>query len=225
MTSSASRTSSATPWVWLVPTLGLALAALYWLERERKPFSSDPPTIASPDEAIPGFAARVELAHGALRVRLAPLHPDVVRQHFDALALARRLELGEGEPWRLTCSLDDADAPFDLDAPALIVRDREGIALEAIPLGASRDAAPSDPLRTLVAARSASLAPGESVDLVLWGRAPKADARLEGLGALGALPLEGTAYRRADLEVPLARLDVAGKSAASRSSAGAAAER
>ncbi|MCC6409300.1 MAG: hypothetical protein IT453_19230 [Planctomycetes bacterium] len=237
MSSSSARPTSATPWVWLVPLLGFALAALYWLERERTPLANRPPTIASPDEGVAGFSARATLAEGVLRVRLVPLHPDVARQRFDSLALAQRLELAAGEPWRLTLTLGEAQAPLELDTARLVVRDRSGDAL--VPLGravreerpnARRDDRPSDPLRTLVGAGVESLAPARSVDVVLWGRAPTDEPRLAGFvattgverpaaaDARDGLALDRTVHRRAELETPLARLELSGKSTDARAS-------
>ncbi|MBI5433844.1 MAG: hypothetical protein HZA52_13515 [Planctomycetes bacterium] len=228
-----------------MPLLGFALAALYWLERERTPLANRPPTIASPDEGVAGFSARANLAEGVLRVRLVPLHPDAERQRFDSLALARRLGLAAGEPWRLTLTLDDASAPLELDTARLVVRDRSGDAL--VPLGCvvAGDARPdsrlhdrptdrpSDPLRALVGAGLESLAPARSLDVVLWGRAPTNEPRLAGFTASGGtartagaearddFALERAVHRRAELETPLARLELAGKSADARASSDA----
>ncbi|MCK6444935.1 MAG: hypothetical protein L6Q99_00945 [Planctomycetes bacterium] len=104
----SSRRSLRSPWFWLVPTLACALGGLYWLEGERTPVGHVLPTVASPDEDVAGFAARVDVGRGAVRVRLTPLHPDATRQRFDASALARRLALDAGEPWRLTLAFDAA---------------------------------------------------------------------------------------------------------------------
>lgn len=217
----SSRRSLRSPWFWLVPTLALALGGLYWLEGERTPVEHAPPTVASPDEDVAGFAARVDVGQGALRVRLAPLHPDATRQRFDASALARRLALDTGEPWRLTLVFDAAPSASDTEAARatlefelsrLAVLDGSGTQVALAPLapGAGASDRPSDPLRVLLGATNVELAPGQSLDVFLWGRRPGDGARLVGLAALGgdvAVPLEKALHRRAELEAPLARLD------------------
>lgn len=226
MSASPARAERASPWIWLLPVLALALVGLFWLERGRVSRPNAPPTVASPDETVAGFAARAALEPGALRVRLVPLHPDAERQRFDRLALARRLSLAAGEPWRLSLELDDAAAAAEIDLARLAVLDRDGLALA--PLAAVEPSAqgPSDPLRTLLTVGRERLAPGRTLDVVLWGRAPGDGVRLLGLHAAESegLPLERALHRRAELEAPLARLERAdgelerGKSAATRAS-------
>jgi hypothetical protein len=59
---------------------------------------------------------------------------------------------------------------------------------------------------TLLAAPTGELAPGETTQWVLWGRAPASQARVVGLGA-ESLTLEKQTLRRSQLSLPLARAD------------------
>ncbi|MCZ6596280.1 MAG: hypothetical protein O7B99_01430, partial [Planctomycetota bacterium] len=60
-------------------------------------------------ESMRGLRGELELPGGArLLAQLTPLHAAEAWQAFDARALAERLELGPGEPWRLELWLEDA---------------------------------------------------------------------------------------------------------------------
>jgi hypothetical protein len=138
--------------------------------------------------AVEGRAGALELpAGGRIVARLARLHggEDAAareRQAFDARALGARLALEEGEPFRLqlewraglTREAGGVDTPA---APALAlgdlaVRDARGTALVALASPSSRPGEPSDPLAVLLAPPHEALRPGESVELVVWGREP-----------------------------------------------------
>ncbi len=207
--------------LWIAPAFLLAFLALLALEHSAPPRHASSPTIASPDESIAGFAARAELEGATLRVRLAPLHPDVERERFDASALRQRLGRGDGEPWRATLSLDVDPAhstPNAIALDSLRIVDDDGDALTALAPPETSDDRASDPLRTLLAPPTGPLSAGSSLEIVLFGRAPRSHARLLGLAG-SEIALAPTAYRRAELELPIARLDVAGKKPAAGSSA------
>jgi hypothetical protein len=140
---------------------------------------------------------------------------------------------------------DEGDASADApgwDLRAVEVRDEQGIALRSLPIAvtAPSERAPADPLATLLGPPGEALRAGFETDLVLWGRAPGANARVEGLGpasesqraalsacfdAQSTVALAPQAIRRAELGGPLARLDrapaPAGKNADSEASSGA----
>lgn len=208
-------------WLWLVPSVLVAVLALLALERRASPSRHSAPTVASPDESIPGFGARVEWNGATLRIRLSPLHPDVEHERFDALALRRRLARADGEPWRATLALDSDPARSTdarLELGALRVVDDGGEALTTLPPPELRADEAADPLRTLFAAPTGSLTPGSSIEIVMWGREPHGTARLEGLAG-ESIALAPSSFRRADLELPIARLELAGKKTLEGSSA------
>lgn len=160
---------------------------------------------------------------------------------------AHREEPGERGPWRLVLSWRDpdgragsagsggGDAPRTGSAPPgvagarvglglsdLRVVDDEGVALRVLPepRRGSEGEGPFDPLATVLAPPSEPLYPGQTVDVVLWGRAPRGAARLEGLlpddaelgarfaeatGLSGALELVPERLRRSELFEGLAR--------------------
>ncbi len=202
----------------------LALAGAVWLgwslavePRAIVALPSAPSRALAAD--VSGFEAQVVLPQGSVRLRLGPLHADAQLQAFDAVALRRRLALADGEPFALEIELASAPAasaqaphPNDasasmlvIDAALLRVHDERGVALEPIAeLAVPIDGAPADPLRALVTARTLVLGASGSTRVVLWGRAPRAPARLSGW--LGA-PIEFTAQQwHADaLEDVLAR--------------------
>lgn len=120
-----------------------------------------------------------------VHVRLAPLHARPARQAFESRALARRLDLGPGEPWRLVLRLVSAsrggEARGHLRLGALTLEDEGGPALATIERAAqARPGEVADPLATLLAPPEGVRA-GEEVGLVLWGRPPRAGLRLRGL--------------------------------------------
>lgn len=147
----------------------------------------------APAADVNGFEAQVALPQGDVRLRLGPLHADAQLQSFDALALRRRLALEEGEPFALEIDLASAPTAATQPAPAgsvsmlvidaslLRVHDEQGVALAPIAeIHAPVEGLPADPLRALVTARTLVLGVPGSTRVVLWGRAPRANARLTG---------------------------------------------
>jgi hypothetical protein len=228
----------------LFPAALGALAAALWLARPG-PAGGElgAPQVGDPDSSVPALGGRLEGAEGtALVARLAPMHADPGRQAFEAGALASRLGLAPGAPYRLSLSwergeLEDAGAVLHLGS--ISVRDAAGTALAPIPGDedpsgdGDRQGEPGDPVRALFRAPRGTLGPGEAVDWILWGREPRGAVRLVGLlpagtesellaertGLSGALPLEPLEVRRSELVLPVARLDRSeGKTAAAPSS-------
>lgn len=233
-------------WMLFPAALG-ALAAALWLAR---PDPADgelgAPQVRDPDSSVPALGGRLEGARGtALVARLAPMHADPGRQAFESAALASRLGLEPGAPYRLSLlwergQLEEAGAVLHLGS--ISIRDAGGTALAPIPSGEDEHgeaggggAQGSDPLRALFRAPRGTLGPGEAVDWILWGREPRGSGsvRLVGLmpagtesellaertGLSGALPLEPLEVRRSELVLPVARLDRGeGKTAAAPSS-------
>jgi len=198
--------------VLLVPLLLLALsiAVLHdWRPaRGRRP--DPPPALERGD--VRGWSGALEVAGGRLQATLTRLHADAARQAFEVESLRRALALSEGEPWRLSLrlvggpaggALDSAGA---LDLSGLSVSDAQGVALRPIGGGVARGPAVAKPLEVLLAP-PAELRGGEACGLVLWGRAPSADVRIDGLGPSTLELAAGSVRRRAEDEA-LARLDV-----------------
>lgn len=163
----------------------------------------------------PGWVAHAELTGtdpdgtdpAMLRARLTRLHAAPERQRFDAETLRERLALGPGEAWRLELALEgDAETPLALGA--ISVADADGTALVPAVERAEAPApnAVADPLRALAAAGDGLVWPGEPRQVLLWGRAPRDDARLI-LGGLDApLALEPRDVELDALPESLARL-------------------
>ena len=173
--------------VWVGPLLVLAIAALLiW-----KPFDSEPPAKEFLIAAGPHLRGVLEInAETRLRVSLDPLHDGQRRQEFDGAALAQRLGLGEGEPWRLRLV-----AVGEVPAAALEgvrILDGEDPCLAPILDGLSQtEGGVQDPLLGLFQPLSGS---GEAPEweLVLWGSPPKGDGRLEcSWGSASLLTQEG----------------------------------
>ena len=219
----------------LPAALGAAIGAL-WLSRPPRQLDVLPPAVSDPDGPVEALGGRLEGDLGtALVAQLAPLHPDPQRQAFEARALARRFDLPDGQPWRLSVhweagALVDGGAVVHLGEVA--VHDAEGPALESIAPDAER-AGSLDPVRSLFAAPTGTLGPGERIDWVLWGREPATGAagrdegdsvRLVGLlpagaaseeltrrtGLAGTIELRPRTVRRSELMLPVARLDRSG---------------
>ena len=160
--------------MWLGPVLAVVIAALLvWRPFEEAVQQEDVFVAAGPQ-----LVGELELAlGGSLRVSLAPLHEDARRQEFDGVALARRLALAEGEPWRLRLVALGAGPAGPLDGVAVV--DGEGVCSAPILQGVElAQEGVQDPLvglfqpRTIVGERP-------SWELVLWGRAPGPGVRLE----------------------------------------------
>ena len=190
----------------LASSLALLVASLARLSRDDARRASPPPVIADREQAIDAFETGEALAEGGrIAYRLAPLYPDVERQAFEARALRDRLALGEGEPWRLVRTVEGAGRAVPDDPSEVEVRDDDGSALRPIDPQAP-GSGPRDPVR-VVFSTPAGARSGEAVEWLLWGRRPGSRAELVLGHAPRALPLDSTRVRRADLDVPLARLE------------------
>jgi hypothetical protein len=213
----------------LAASSALALL-LYFAPRPSDHRRAAPPDVSDPEETIAAFAGELPAADGGwLVATLAPLHFDVRRQAFEREALQSKLHLPDGEPWRLSLRWEapraevgrqqgagnDPDAVERLALQGCAVEDELGTALQPLPELPQDGDLPVSPLRTLLAPPVGSLGPGESLDWILWGRAPGLGASLIGLpegsgageAAKSSLELRATRLRRADLGQPLARLD------------------
>ena len=157
---------------WFAPALAVVIGALlYW-----KPFESAP----TPEDVFvasgPHLAGTLELGSGSrMRVSLEPLHADARRQEFDGIALARRLGLAAGEPWRL--SLEAVGEVPEAALEGVEVVDGEGSCLAPILDRVVRAKGEvQDPLLGLFRpSRPSEQSP--HFELVLWGRAPGDGAR------------------------------------------------
>ena len=196
----------------LAATLGV-LAGRALEQRSADERETLPPRASNPRSPVPAWDGRLEGSSGAALVaRLTPLHADPARQAFEAGVLAERLELGPGEPWRLSLGFEPgalAGPLAELDVGALRVDDELGTALAPIAAGPASGTGAADPLRALLTCDG--LACGERVDQVLWGRAPLPGAVLAGIpeGCAGfreRLELAPTTVERRELAEPLARL-------------------
>jgi hypothetical protein len=159
--------------------------------------STERPPSARGERVVDGWAGSFTVPGAApfvVEARLAPLHAVPERQAFDAAALARRLDLPQGEPWRLTltartnAALGQVEgAPVDAPRPAPLPL--SGLALSGFQELAERGSGPgSDPLRTLVAPPDGGLGPGQRVDLLYWRPLPSG-AVADGAGEPSACTL------------------------------------
>ena len=203
----------AVPWV-LVGVLSGVLAYFAWQRFNapaRAPFA--PPEVSDPDEEIAAFGAEVAVGAAARCVyQLTPLWADRERQAFDAHALRERLKLGEGEPWRLECSVEgvltDAERAALAEQPVEVtVRDDAGRALASLAAEPATRAV-VDPVRTLIETSRAEFAPQAQRTWILWGRAPVSGVRLEFGAQRAEIALEPRTVRRSRIEVPMARLEL-----------------
>ena len=192
------------PWTLVTALLVLLASAVIRLQQRsaREPYA--PPSVSDPDQPVEALLGELDLdERSRLKLRITPLYADRERQALEAQALARRLELDPGEPWRVvrTFEGDEGERAAWTDSTPIRVSDDEGPALVSLP-----PAAPGttlvDPLSVTLAAWST--ADGRELSAVLWGRRPGAGARLE---APLSVPLEWGAVHRSEIEVPLARLD------------------
>jgi hypothetical protein len=197
------------PWI-LVAALLVLLASATWklaLDSRRSPHLE--PTISDPDEAIAAFRGAAPAGGAEVEFLIAPLHADPDRQRFEALALAQRLGLEEGEPWRLVrrgaadpgAGADELLAP--LPASGYVVRDSRGVALRSLEVPPAGELV--DPVRSAFAPWLSS--DRSTTTCVLWGRAPGAGARLAAVAGKAEIALESSSVHRSELEVPLARLE------------------
>ena len=196
------------PLLVLLPALILAIVLALFFRRPPTLRRLDPPDVSDPDEAVPALFGSLCAADGsALAARLTPMHADPVRQSFEAATLRRRLDLPEGEPWRLSLRWDPPSDPgggaasgrlgsggpargeavperAELALGPVRIDDEQGLALAALEeraFGGAAESARADPLRALFGPPAGGLRSGQAADWILWGRAPGAGARLVGL--------------------------------------------
>lgn len=206
----------AAPWFLLLALVFVAVAVLSTLLRSKSTPGSTPPMASDPRQPIDAFAGEASAPErGRIVAQLAPLHPDEEHQRFDGQSLRARLGLGEGEPLRLRLLWDagpanggDPDsagahgerrAEVALGFESLEVRDARGLAAATFELGERSDA-PVDPVRALAAVPTGGLAPGQAVDVLLWGRLPQSPAELRGLAGVEKIELFASTLARAELE-------------------------
>jgi len=178
----AARSGSFTPWVLFLPAL-VALGCGFWVARsnsaqERVLVELEP----APAPDVRGFGGALEAPDGGVwRARLVPLHARAERQAFEAQAVARRLGLQPGEPWRLELSWEAGAGAADPTpvAEGLTVLGEEGSRLSPLARPSLAEGAPADPVAVLFAPCESELAPGESLQLLLWGNAPRERGRLQ----------------------------------------------
>ena len=121
-------------------------------------------------------------------VSLVPLHDDARRQRFDSVALAKRLGLGEGEPWRLKL-VAVSDFPLsELDGVQVFEGERSCLSPLVDEMKLSEGSV-QDPLLGLFRARS-ERSDGKELELVLWGAAPVHDGQLQCSWGSTALSLD-----------------------------------
>jgi hypothetical protein len=169
------------PLLLLVPLTVLA-ATLAWLP-SRRPAGGRYPEAPPAGEAreVDAWSGSGAAGEGRLVAALTRLHADPARQAFDAGALARRLALPPGEPWRLELRYEAPPGAEPWAVPASLgVRGEGGGALGA-PARPSTAGGAVDPVAVLVSP-PAALAPGRRTELVLWGEEPRGEARLEAPG-------------------------------------------
>ncbi|MDF1798067.1 MAG: hypothetical protein P1V81_02745 [Planctomycetota bacterium] len=171
----------------------------------------------APDDVleVSGWAGPEDPFAAGLVLRLTPLHAEPERQAFDAGALAARLGLEAGQPWRLevTWPLGAGVKPrFEklfaalTEAPtSLTIVDDQGLCASTFARLVTEAHGRHlvqlfDPERTLEV--SAERAEGQ---LHFWGRGPGEGARLAGPGF--SLPMAPVEVLRGDLPTFVANLD------------------
>lgn len=201
----------------LVLPLAVLLLGVLVARRAARPSGERASVPAKPQGSVRAWSGSLSFEQGGrLLARLSRLHPDPVRQAFDARALAQRLGLGAGEPWRLELThLEGGHAPAAVVLEELRIRDDAGLA-QAVAVESTQIVSASgivQPLAVLLSRPRVSLQPGEALSVILWGRKPELGVRLEGL-ALEAqtdpghsLTLEPTVLTPAQARGSLARFD------------------
>lgn len=203
------------PLLLVIPLLSVMLGILW--ARHWKPYPAgrrpEPPPVVEAS-GVRGWAGTATLPGGGrLVARLVPLHSDPARQAFDAAALAHRLGLGDGAPWRLVLALRPEPAGAGERSLASIplasvrISDDQGQALRSLAAPVPSPSGVVDPVAVVVAPPTDALEPGKEVSLVLWGRPPGATAHARGLPAGVELVLHRETRLSDALDGALARLD------------------
>ncbi|MEZ5979523.1 MAG: hypothetical protein R3F34_15090 [Planctomycetota bacterium] len=166
----------------VLPILSALAIGLYATGRHRReaPPAIEPVATSASEVAVHEARWMVPTG-GRVTARLSRLQSEGARQRFDREAIAARLGLGTGEPWRLEIAFEGeggAGAHLVCDAPS--IEDDDGVA------SASIESDASDPLVALFTPDASSVAPGSAVQFVLWGREPKDGARVVGVVFAGA---------------------------------------
>lgn len=201
------------PIVMLVPLGFLILGVTLLKDFGREPAGprATPPEVAH-ELDVDGWSGSFELDGDApLLATLGPLHLDEERQAFDSAALARRRGLEEGQAFRLKLHHLGAEGSSTIPIERfeeLRIADEDG---EAGRLYARRPdpepREPVDPVEVLLSPPRGELAPGQSLSLVLFGRAPGERVVLTGLPGGEPVKLLHKKLSRAWLEDALSRLD------------------
>lgn len=178
----------------ILPVLSALAIGLFVTERGRAERAPALAPIAVPQAELAAWSGSVILPSGArLGLRLSPLQPDPRRQAFDAELLARRLDLGPAQPWRLEVALEAQGSagsvqPVAIAFDDLRVFDREGVVSTALTTRAT------SPLATLLRSDAgATLESGCTIQLVLWGREPHGSPRVGGIELVSTLDSEAEA--------------------------------
>lgn len=187
-------------------------AAWIFAWRTRNPIGERPSAPVSEQEnLVPSASGDLILAGGRrVSVQVTRLHADAVRQRFDAEALRARFSLSEGEPFQCRLELfaegDGAPAHKAFDLADLVIRDERGLALAPLyPSVSAPEDGVVDPLATLVAPPDVPLMPENRVAILMWGRVPAGQARLETC-CERAVELRAVDVSSRDVDTSLARI-------------------
>lgn len=198
--------SSVGPIVLLLPLAFLILGLSFLKDAGRSVIGprANPPEPPA-EETIAGWEGELELdGGGRLRATLGPLHADAERQEFERRALEAKLELREGEPFRLELEVTAGALPTL--ATTLRVVDSSGLAqVPIVPEATGEPSGLADPLLVLLGPPSVDGASRAS--WFLWGRPPGETVQLEGL-SVGALSLNPKSIPRSRVDVALLRRDL-----------------
>lgn len=167
-----------------------------FMERRPAETRSEVPLPADDRIAVQGWRGPTALSASGVDLILAPLHASAERQAFDAGALAERLALEPGEPWRLEVRALDAQGMAAFTAAAeggqIELVDADGVA--AALMVERVDQAALEPAALPILQLFAGDAPQEQNQQfvgrwVLWGRRPLAACTLVvGSERMGLVP-------------------------------------
>ena len=202
---SAGRAPGLVAWFLAAAVLGAGASVVVRWRAQSRPLDYAPPSAADPEQSILCFGG-AELAPDGRRAsyQLTPLFADVGRQAFEAEALRRRLNLAEGQPWRLVREWSGPGADVGRASSTVEVGDEHGAGVLSAIVAAEASGGPSDPVRTLLAT-PLGVQLGARDEWILWGRRPHGGVSLAIDGR--KIALEDLRVRRADLEQPVAQLD------------------